>query len=42
MTIRYDDQVAIVTGSGNGLGRSHAWHWLPVAPRSWLTISVVR
>jgi len=33
MTIRYQDQLATVTGSGNGLGRSQAQHWPPAVPK---------
>ena len=33
MTIRFDGQVAIVTGAGNGLGRPTPWPWRRVAQK---------
>jgi len=34
MSIRYDGQVAIVTGAGNGLGKSHALALAARPPRN--------
>ena len=34
MSIRFDDQVAIVTGAGGGIGKEHALELQEEVPRS--------